>query len=102
VDLSWRVRVAGGQTLVCPSGGFYHDVVHRFGVDEPGARVATLLSARLLGHKWSHPGFVSEMEELLKRDLGRQPLPPLPAGEPIVSTIPDFDHGLRFAVSRYW
>ena len=33
VDLSWRVRAAGAQTLVCPTAHFFDDVVPRFGRD---------------------------------------------------------------------
>ena len=108
VDLSWRVRAAGAQTLVCPTAPFFHDVVPRFGRDDPRARKAMLLSARLLGHKWGSPTFVARIERVLLDEGLVAPggLPALPALEPVQHDIPDFEpdfqHDLRFAHSRFW
>jgi hypothetical protein len=104
VDLSWRVREAGGHTLVCPTAQFYHDVVPRFDIGDRQARTAMLTSARLLGHKWGDTGFVAHMEDVLVRDglIRKGQMPPLPQLEPIRSSVPDFDHDLRFAISRFW
>ena len=104
VDLSWRVRAAGAQTLVCPTAPFFHDVVPRFGRDDPRARRAMFLSARMLGHKWGSPTFVARMEKILLEEglVAADGLPQLPTLEPIHSDIPDFEHDLRFALSRFW
>jgi hypothetical protein len=62
------------------------------------------LSARLLGHKWGTPTFVARVERVLLEEglVPAEGLPQLPELEPMHSDIPDFEHDLRFAHSRFW
>jgi GT2 family glycosyltransferase len=104
VDLSWRVRLAGYRTRICPAAVFLHDVSDRG--DEPWRFKEMLLAGRYLGRKWGSPAFVEQAEKLLlNRKMIDSPkdFPSLDRVPVIKSpgNIPDFDHSFSFAPTRW-
>ncbi|WP_298369936.1 class I SAM-dependent methyltransferase [Azospirillum sp.] len=104
VDLSWRVRLAGFRTRICPAAIFLHDVSDRG--HEPWRFKEMLLAGRYLARKWGNPAFRAHAEQLLLTnaivaDLGDLPdLEAFPViGEP--GDIPDFEHAFSFAPTRW-
>jgi GT2 family glycosyltransferase len=61
VDLSWRVRLLGFRTKICPTAWFYHDTTNRR--PNPILEFQMLISGRYLGEKWG----VSEFRETVDR-----------------------------------
>lgn len=105
VDLSWRVRAAGGRVVVAPRALVGHEVLNR--PPDPARTRHTLLSARRLGHLWGSPRFRRWAEgELVARGLAAGgELPPLPAraqtSRPVAAGVADFEHLLTFARARW-
>ncbi len=104
VDLSWRVRLAGFRTRICPPAIFLHDVSDRG--HEPWRFKEMLLAGRYLARKWGNPAFRAHAEQLLLTntivaDLGDLPdLEALPVIE-APGDIPDFAHAFSFAPTRW-
>jgi len=104
VDLSWRTRLAGFRTRICPPAIFLHDVSDRG--HEPWRFKEMLLAGRYLARKWGNPGFRAHAEQLLLTntivaDLGDLPdLEALPVIE-APGDIPDFEHAFSFAPTRW-
>ena len=76
VDLSWRARLLGFKTKICPTAWFFHDTVNRR--PNPILEFQMLLSGRYLGAKWGVPEFRETMERLILEkglisDLGALP-----------------------------
>lgn len=104
VDLSWRVRLAGFRTRICPSAVFLHDVSDRR--HEPWRFKEMLLAGRYLAQKWANSDFRDHAEKLLlnhKMISSPTELPPLD-GFPVIEkpgNIPDFEHDFSFAPTRW-
>ncbi|QCO00360.1 hypothetical protein D3093_34475 (plasmid) [Azospirillum argentinense] len=104
VDLSWRVRLAGFRTRICPTAIFHHDVSDRG--HEPWRFKEMLLAGRYLARKWGNPAFRKYTEKLLiDNGVASNPaeLPDLES-LPIIEApgdIPDFDHSFSFALTRW-
>lgn len=100
VDLSWRVRAAGLRVRTAAGALVGHWVEHRPLTLERELRV--LSSAAYLGRKWGDGGFASRYERLYLARAGRsmeRPAPP--AVPPVDRRVADFEHGVRFARSRW-
>jgi hypothetical protein len=111
VDLSWRVRLAGGLLKVCPTARFVHDVTPRFvteGAEQETAsrRALMLAGGYYLAAKWSN----AERARALRDELALVVdgnvddfLPTVPVTiDPVHSTrVADFENA-RFAPSRFW
>ncbi len=104
VDLSWRVRLAGFRTRICPTAIFHHDVSDRG--HEPWRFKEMLLAGRYLARKWGSPAFLDHTERLLvENGVVSSPaeLPDL-EGLPVIEApgdIPDFDHAFSFTLTRW-
>ncbi|SMH41064.1 hypothetical protein SAMN02982994_1648 [Azospirillum lipoferum] len=104
VDLSWRVRLAGFRTRICPAAIFLHDVSDRG--HEPWRFKEMLIAGRYLAHKWGNPAFRDQTEKLLlshKMVSSLTDLPPLDR-MPVIEkpgAIPDFEHAFSFALTRW-
>ncbi|WP_298369948.1 glycosyltransferase family 2 protein [Azospirillum sp.] len=104
VDLSWRVRLAGFRTRICPPAIFLHDVSDRG--HEPWRFKEMLLAGRYLAQKWGNPAFRDHAEKLLlshKMVTSVAELPPLD-GFPVIErpgNVPDFEHAFSFASTRW-
>jgi len=104
VDLSWRTRLAGFRTRICPAAVFFHDVSDRG--HEPWRFREMLLAGRYLARKWGDPAFREQAEKLLlshKMVASLAELPPLDK-VPVIETpgsIPDFQHAFSFAPTRW-
>ena len=99
VDLSWRARLAGYAVRQAPRALIAHSL------NSPGVsrakRQAHLQAAHYLAAKWGNEPFARRIE----RDLaaaGCEPIRPLRC-EPVspAPPIPDFDHYLGFAPTRW-
>lgn len=104
VDLSWRVRAAGFETLSCPTALFYHNVAGR--EYSPSIWKEMLLAGRYLAHKWSDSGFGDYAEaQLIQSGFFERlaDLPPLKASDKIFTTcgIADFSKLFSFATTRW-
>ncbi len=105
VDLSWRARKAGFETLTCPRALFWHDLSDR--EEEPWRIREVLISSRYLAHKWNNPKFKEWTENVLvDRGLAfsRAELPPLDDIPTITDgeNIPDFSKQFHYAAVRWW
>ncbi len=78
VDLSWRVRLAGFRTRICPPAIFLHDVSDRG--HEPWRFKEMLLAGRYLARKWDNPAFGEQTEKLLLNHKLIDSLAELPPG----------------------
>ena len=63
VDLSWRARLLGYRTKLCPTAWFYHDTTNRR--PNPILEYQMLVSGRYLGVKWGVREFRETMERLI-------------------------------------
>ncbi len=104
VDLSWRVRLAGFRTRICPSAIFLHDVSDRG--HEPWRFKEMLLAGRYLARKWGNPAFRDHAEKLLLSHKMAACVAELPSldGVPVIErpgNIPDFEHAFSFAPTRW-
>jgi len=104
VDLSWRVRLAGFRTRICPTAIFLHDVSDRG--QEPWRFKEMLLAGRYLAHKWGSSAFRAHTEQLLLTNKMVADLSDLPdlSAFPLIDgseSIPDFDHAFSFAATRW-
>ena len=97
VDLSWRARAQGFETLVCPTALFVHEVSNRE-VSEATLRMIAESGARL-GRKWGSRVFAR-----WALDQGPGALPPS-ADTPAVPfewrDVADFNHGFSFSETRW-
>ncbi|QOW24164.1 hypothetical protein [Lysobacter sp. H23M47] len=111
VDLSWRVRLAGGKLKVCPVARYMHDVTPRF-YKEEGESVVTsrrrsmLQGAYYLARKWGAKEKAESCLASLSRELQPSQLaaliePDMTMDPALVGHIADFSHD-RFAPSRFW
>lgn len=104
VDLSWRARIAGFRTRICPPAIFLHDVSDRG--HEPWRFKEMLLAGRYLARKWGNHAFRDQTEKLLlshKMVSSLAELPPLD-GLPVIErpgNVPDFEHAFSFAPTRW-
>ncbi len=105
IDLSWRARAAGLGVKLAPRALFAHDVAGR---PYEGARARySLLSQRLLAHKWHDPGQRERVEaELLRQgqfaDVAQMPaLPPAPIATPERMRVRDFENLNYYAPGRW-
>ena len=104
VDLSWRARLAGFRTRICPTAIFLHDVSDRG--HEPWRFKEMLLAGRYLARKWGNPAFRAHAEQLLLTNTTVTDLRDLPDLEafPVIEApgnIPDFSHAFSFAPTRW-
>jgi GT2 family glycosyltransferase len=104
VDLSWRVRAKGFETLACPTALFYHDVTGRD--YSPFIWKEMLVAGRYLAHKWSDPSFREYSEaQLVKCGFvkSRAELPPLEHSGAIDAArgIADFSKLFSFSTTRW-
>ncbi len=104
VDLSWRVRLAGFRTRICPAAVFFHDVSDRS--HEPWRFKEMLLAGRYLAQKWGDAAFREHAEKLLlSHKMIASPAEfPLLDDLPVVEkpgNIPDFEHAFSFAPTRW-
>jgi GT2 family glycosyltransferase len=117
VDLSWRVRAAGFDCLVCPSALFFHDVTAREAAERADGRsvrreALMLEGARRLALKWRAPSsFLDRITSQLQgnptnlsKTIYSDAFDWLPrkVHGPKDAKVCDFDHWLRFAPSRFW
>lgn len=101
VDLSWRARVAGFRTRMCPSALFYHDVASR--THEPWRHRLMLLAGRYLAQKWGSRSFLQQVDaELGDGETRGETLPVFQgAAEAAARGITDFRHQFSFAPVRW-
>ncbi len=107
VDFSWRARLGGFSTKVCPAALFAHDVRDRGG--DPLVERRQLESGRRLAWKWHMEEFQLHCEKLLlSRKFFRSPqeLPALPADEGRIppaaaARVARFDRNFAFAGCRW-
>jgi GT2 family glycosyltransferase len=103
VDLSWRCRMRGFQTLMCPSALFWHDVSGR--THEPWRWREMLVSGRYLAYKWGNSQFRDWTESRLVEEgfaYTRAELPPLDDLPTVPeNTVADFSFYFHFAPARW-
>lgn len=105
VDLSWRAKEAGFETLTCPKALFWHDLSDR--EEEPWRIREVLISSRYLAHKWNNLKFKEWTENVLvERGLAfsRSELPPLDEIPTITDAgnISNFSKEFHYAAVRWW
>jgi GT2 family glycosyltransferase len=104
VDLSWRARRAGFETLTCPKALFWHDLSDR--EDESWRMREMLIASRYLAFKWDNPAFRAWAEGLLverRLVLSMDDLPPLD-DLPVIedaADIADFSRELHYSMVRW-
>src|ERR1700722_573588 len=100
VDLSWRARLAGYGVMQAPRALIAHSL--NSPRVTPAKRRAHLRAAHHLATKWGGEPFARRMEFDLA-EAGFEPVVPIRC-EPIrpASLIPDFDHYLGFAPTRWF
>ena len=107
VDLSWRVRAAGGKCIMLVGALFFHDLsADRSRFD---TKIRMLCSGRYLGWKWRNEafmkvmetqmmslGFSPDMQTLPSSDLNR-----MPCDADVAYRICDFDSHFLFSRARW-
>jgi len=103
VDFSWRARIAGFETMICPEALFQHSPTNRGKKSE----TESFLAARYLAKKWGNTNFGNWCEAKLQTHCGISvdQLPVIaapPPMDPIASRkVADFTHELFFAETRW-
>lgn len=110
VDLSWRVKLGGGQLKVCPTAEFVHDVTDRFlkkasKSEAYHRRYNMLRGLYYLCAKWGNEEKARKTLQILKDDYPERVdelnhIGPI-FRERTVKNIANFDYE-RFSPSRFW
>lgn len=107
VDLSWRVRMAGGLCVTMHDARYYHDVSDAR--DSEAVRLEMFRAGRYIAEKWKNPSFRSIMERGLVGEgyadsvqlLPALEVEQMPQEEDDINRIVEFRRLFNFSSSRW-
>lgn len=99
VDYSWRAKVAGFSTKICPRALFFHAVTNR--APDEAVRRRYLEAGIKLASKWRASVFEAGLRNELSNMNGSNPPPHPKLVPPELVSFADFDHLFSFAETRW-